>query len=229
MIKALESIEPWEMVPNGKTEPTVFGIGVSDMGPVNSTAEGKQVMHPAYNAWKRLLSRAYCPKFKAKNLTYEGVTVCDEWLTFSNFYRWWQAMYVPGWDLDKDIRVPGNKMYSPEACAFIPRSLNTALVDSGAVRGELPQGVSLNGKGYRARCKDLSHPKRCWVSHTVPTVLEAAVMYANRKREVTERHLSELPKDHVYLTELISGARKIVNRQVLTAVREAKEFDLKTE
>jgi len=214
-------IEPWELVPNGKTRPTVFGVGVVDMGPNYKTIDGKQPIHPAYRSWKDMLGRAYCPKVLARNPAYEGVTVCDEWLTFSNFYRWWQAMYVPGWQPDKDLRVPGNKVYSPETCAYIPHSLNSALNDSGRSRTDLPQGVARNGNGYRAQCSGK------WFSPTVPTVLEAAVLYANRKRKLIERHLSELPKDHVYLTELISGARKIVNRQVLTAVRVAKELDLK--
>lgn len=45
------------------------------------------------------------------------------------------------WQLDKDIAFPGNKVYSPDTCVFVPRSLNSLFK---AKSGELPIGVSFH-------------------------------------------------------------------------------------
>jgi hypothetical protein len=51
--------------------------------------------------------------------------------------------------LDKDVLVPGNKVYSPFTCVFLPRHLNLFMTDSGAARGKWPIGVSW----YKSRGK----------------------------------------------------------------------------
>ena len=49
-----------------------------------------------------------------------------------------------GMSLDKDIIVPGNKVYGPDTCVFVSIQLNSFLVDSCAARGEWPIGVHWN-------------------------------------------------------------------------------------
>ena len=46
-------------------------------------------------------------------------------------------------ELDKDIKVPGNKIYSPERCLFLPKSINLLLNGCAARRGDYPKGVNL--------------------------------------------------------------------------------------
>ena len=48
-------------------------------------------------------------------------SVCEEWKHFSNFKKWFDENYIEGFDIDKDILIKGNKVYSPEACSFVPR------------------------------------------------------------------------------------------------------------
>jgi hypothetical protein len=58
--------------------------------------------------------------------------------------------------LDKDIIVPGSKLYSPETCAFVLKATNNFVTASDASRGDYPIGVYLfkrTGK-YRASCKN---------------------------------------------------------------------------
>ena len=43
--------------------------------------------------------------------------------------------------LDKDLLVPGNKVYSPETCVFVSANLNKLLNNNPAKRGEYPMGV----------------------------------------------------------------------------------------
>lgn len=75
---------------------------------------------------------------------YEGVTVCEDWKYFSNFRAWMEKQNWEGLQLDKDILVENNTIYSPTTCCFVPRDINMLLTDRKAARGEFPVGVSFN-------------------------------------------------------------------------------------
>jgi hypothetical protein len=47
------------------------------------------------------------------------------WKSYEEFRDWHTKNYVPGWDLDKDLLVPGNTEYGPDTCRYVPRSLNS--------------------------------------------------------------------------------------------------------
>jgi hypothetical protein len=67
-----------------------------------------------------------------------------------------------GKHLDKDILLPGNKMYSPDTCIFVSPALNTFLIDCGAAKGKWPIGVCWNkrfGK-FAAQCSNPFTGKR---------------------------------------------------------------------
>lgn len=54
--------------------------------------------------------------------------MCKEWLTFSNFKRWFDENYIEGFAIDKDLlSLPGSKIYSPQTCCFLPRIINNAI------------------------------------------------------------------------------------------------------
>ncbi|MCX2692287.1 hypothetical protein OO256_16150, partial [Pseudomonas sp. DCB_CB] len=50
----------------------------------------------------------------------------------------------------------GDSVYSPDTCAFIPPDLNRFMVDSQAIRGDLPIGVSWHKARQRfvAQCRN---------------------------------------------------------------------------
>ena len=58
--------------------------------------------------------------------------------------------------LDKDLLVEGNKVYSPKTCVFVTRMVNMFTTDRGNDRGELPIGVDWHkGSGrFRSRCRN---------------------------------------------------------------------------
>lgn len=101
---------------------------------------------PAYNAWHRMLTRCYSEKYQRLHPTYQKCEVCEEWLTYSNFKKWFVDNYIEGYQLDKDILVKGNKIYSPDFCTFIPQHINSLLIDRSNDRGKYPLGVNYEPK-----------------------------------------------------------------------------------
>ena len=79
-----------------------------------------------FRDWKNMMRRCYDPEPSHKS--YADVTVCEEWLNFTNFYHWrLEHDYdLDGEDvqLDKDILIPGNRVYGPEGCMIVPASVN---------------------------------------------------------------------------------------------------------
>ena len=55
-------------------------------------------------------------------------------------------------ELDKDILIKGNKIYSPNNCIFVPKIINS-LFSSHDRRDNLPIGVKKQDKGYMARIR----------------------------------------------------------------------------
>lgn len=97
-----------------------------------------------------MLERCYDQKYHQKEPTYIGCSVCGEWKYFSNFKRWFDENYIEGYQLDKDILVKGNKIYSPETCCFVPQEINYLLINRRLHRGTEPLGVDRKGNSYRA-------------------------------------------------------------------------------
>lgn len=115
----------------------IYGKGVKGDGVART--EGKTTR--AYAAWNHMLERCYDPKFLSKKPSYIGCSVCNEWLFFPNFQKWFDNNYVEGWYLDKEILVTKNKIYGPYYCIFAPTLITKMFNDCD--RGEYPTGVAL--------------------------------------------------------------------------------------
>ena len=101
--------------------PSVFNIGYLGYGnysPINSKK--------AYRTWNSMLSRCYDLKsqISPKNTSYVNCFVDENGHNFQNFAKWYEENYIEGFQLDKDILVKGNKIYSPETCCFVPKEVN---------------------------------------------------------------------------------------------------------
>lgn len=84
----------------------------------------------SYYKWKNMVQRCYDKDVHKKyKPEYKDKSVCEEWLNYSNFKIWFDEHYVPcknnQIDLDKDLLVQGNKVYSPETCVFLLHYQNT--------------------------------------------------------------------------------------------------------
>ncbi len=96
----------------------------------------------SYDTWTSMLKRCYSKKVHNGQPSYIGCSVCDEWLYFSNFLKWYDENYIEGNYLDKDILKKGNKIYSPETCCFVPNEINVLFTKRYAKRGKYPIGIS---------------------------------------------------------------------------------------
>lgn len=118
-----------------------------------------------YAAWKGMFRRCYDKNFLSRQPTYEGCTVCEEWYNFQNFAEWYvsQNGAEEGFELDKDLKILGNKEYSPMACSLLPLEINNLFANSKANRGIWPIGVYWNKRdkkfvarlGYKNKYKIL--------------------------------------------------------------------------
>lgn len=121
----------------------VYGFGINDSDyKTEQVINGKRHACLYYKTWSNMLKRCYSDKSKISSPTYIGCSVTDHWYSFADFRLWMEKQDWKGKCLDKDIIIPGNKVYSPEACVFVNRAINGLLTDHGSARGSLPQGVS---------------------------------------------------------------------------------------
>lgn len=105
----------------------ILGVGINDSKYMTCVRIGVgKALCPAYSAWRDMISRVYSKKKHARQPSYQGGSICDEWLTFSNFLSWWKINYFDGYELDKDL-LSNSRSYSPESCIFIPSWLNLFL------------------------------------------------------------------------------------------------------
>ena len=96
--------------------------------------DGKQTK--PYKLWCSMINRVYNEKQLQYEPAYRKCRVCDRWLVYSQFledlpslkgYDIW--LTCDDYELDKDLLQQGKefKVYSPETCMFIPKSVNTRL------------------------------------------------------------------------------------------------------
>lgn len=105
------------------------------------SSRDKRGMSHIYSVWKSMLKRC------KSNKNYLDCIVCEEWQDFQVFADWYTKhdFYGLGYDLDKDILIKGNKIYSPTTCCLIPRVLNQVFKNHVKPRKHmLPLGVSYN-------------------------------------------------------------------------------------
>lgn len=105
--------------------PFVKGVGFYGEGKYKARENNK--MTDAYAAWANMLQRCYCKDFHVRQPTYIDAEVCSEWHNFQVFAEWFYENYPTDgkrYELDKDIKLDGNKIYSPDLCVFVSRAEN---------------------------------------------------------------------------------------------------------
>ena len=102
--------------------PMVFGVGYTGKGIHKSTVGGKSSRE--YTIWRAMLERCYSARKVMQSPTYSSCKVCIEWHNFQNFAGWYKNNIFNGGQIDKDILVSGNKIYSPSTCLIVSAKEN---------------------------------------------------------------------------------------------------------
>ena len=123
----------------------------------NTVSKINNIKKDSYKVWYAMLQRCYKECYDNKP-TYYSCEVCDEWLCYANFEKWYDKNYYQidneVMNLDKDILCRDNKIYSPETCIFVPQSINKLFTKHDRFRGNYLLGVSYDNRTmtYYARC-----------------------------------------------------------------------------
>lgn len=184
---------------------TVNGVGYIGEGEYK-TKKSPQRHTDAYNTWVTLLYRCYCDE---STVYYKESTVCEEWLCYQNFAKWYEnnKYKVKGrLHLDKDILCPGNKIYEPNKCLLVPQRINMLFVNPSNNRN-LPNGIREKSKRYLAKYNN----KELGVYNTIE---EAYKVYSQKKKEE--------------IVKIANEYKSIIPRKVYDALLRY-EFDIKND
>ena len=175
-------------------KPVVFGKGFlgKDFSKVYLRGE------VSYSKWVHMIRRCYDIKSQKSLSTYRDCSVSSLFHNFSYFKDWCEkqkGFSNKGWHLDKDILVKGNKVYSEDACCFVPAEINGLFTLSNKKRGKHPLGVSYHKRdrvftatvGMNGKNKHLGYYK---------TSEEAFQAYKQAK-EAYIKEVAELYKDQI--------------------------------
>lgn len=134
-------------------KPTVIGVGYIGIGNHRAKVGGKNTQ--AYDRWHHMLRRCYCNDYQKKYPTYIGCEVASEWHNFQNFAGWFYENYPRDgehYDLDKDIKIKGNKKYSPSTCIFATKKDNYSEAHAKDFSFISPNGDVVNITNLRQFC-----------------------------------------------------------------------------
>jgi hypothetical protein len=175
----------------------VHGVGRYNKG--KFTTKKNNIVTKEYDVWKNMLRRCYCSKEQEKCPTYKGCYVSDNFKDFQFFAKWCHSQIgfgEKGYQLDKDILIRSNKLYSENTCVFVPSRVNSILLERNADRGEWPIGVYLHKKtGRFAAQVGRGRGKREYLG-VFSTPDEAFLCYKNAKEAIIKQ-LAEEYRDKV--------------------------------
>ena len=125
-----------------RMKPSVHGVGyLGGNLDLKSTHNGK--ICKIYQQWYSMIERCYSEKLQKRKPTYIGCYVSDDFKDYSKWRVWYDDYQYKhdGWQLDKDLLIKGNKIYSETTCVFLPFEINVALTKSTKTRGNYLIGV----------------------------------------------------------------------------------------
>ena len=157
----------------------IYGVGINDSTSwiFSYNPDGKYVPNKDYEIWRGMFARCYSSKKQVRDPSYIGCSVDPRWHKFTEFQKWFGTQDHEGKQLDKDILVVGNKVYSPETCCFVTNDINS-LLRIVMKKDGIPQGIRLKGDKYQARIG--VHGKRVYLG-SFKTVEEAQEVWVVAK------------------------------------------------
>lgn len=172
----------------------LFGVGIDDFtGDLDANDW-------SYNVWEGMLDRCYNENSTRSRATYTDCTVAPCWHRYSDFKVWFEQNSIIDYQLDKDILVPGNRVYSPDTCCFVPSNINMAV----RWRRKTPRsgypGVTMFGGGFQA---EVMHKGSSETGEWRTGAPEAHCDWQRLKADVIDDHLRD------YLREIVPDLRVV--------------------
>ena len=160
----------------------LYGVGINDASYITHRRD-QAVRCPYYRVWSNMMERCYSGSRHLIRPTYIGCKVTDEWASFTVFRDWMKTQDWQGKELDKDIKISGNKVYSPDTCLFVTSQINSLLNNHSLARGDQPIGVTFdkNSNKFRSQCSDNGRQKYLGLFSTPE---EAHQVYIKYKKKV---------------------------------------------
>lgn len=153
---------------NDPYHPSAHGIGYMGEGKYHGSVNNRET--PAYSAWYSMLTRCYSRTFQQKYPTYIGCSVDPTWHNFQNFAEWYENNYPNDgkrYQLDKDILIKGNKIYSPSTCKFVTNQENSEKARARHWEVITPSGNHIKVYNLKKFCREngLTHSAMVLVVH----------------------------------------------------------------
>lgn len=128
------------------------------------------------------------------NESYKDCKISDEWADPGNFTKWYDANYIDGWEIDKDLLGWEDKIYSKETCCFLPPRLNLFMVNlRGVFEGKYKGWYYRERDGvFVATVSDTSN-RKIHLGH-FRTSDDAKIAYVNGKFRVLDSILIDYDK-----------------------------------
>ena len=195
---------------------SLCGVGYLGLGEYKPTINGKHSKE--YNAWNNMIKRCYNEEYRIKlTPSYFNTTMCDEWLNFQNFAKWYSNNYPHHIDdikfsIDKDLKQLGNlnKIYSSDTCIFLPEKINTYIAVKKSNNTSGITGVNFDKSRNKWMCRSRDFSKCINVNlGRFKDIEEAHQAYINFKLEQDEkarqylRDLNYLPEEIIQLVRTV--------------------------
>ena len=102
-------------------------------------------------------------------------------------------------NLDKDILVKNNKIYSPNTCVFVPTNINTLFTKSNKSRGKYPIGVFFHkdANKYEAHCSIFYNGKSKLKHLGLYNTIDDAFKVYKESKEANIKQIADEYKDKI--------------------------------
>ena len=164
----------------------VAGVGYNDgKYPASNTKE--------HSLWRSMLSRCYNERNLKLKPAYRGCSVSENFKNYTYFYEWCNNQIgfgEDGWNLDKDLLIKWNKVYSEDNCVFVPMEINNVIVKADSLRGDLPIGVVFDKSRNKFQARMWANNKPKFLGR-YETPEEAFKVYKLNK----EKHIKKIAEE----------------------------------
>lgn len=160
--------------------PSLCGVGYFGKGEHSGSCK-------KHKCWTNMMLRCYYKTNKIDN----DSSVCESWHDYQVFAKWYEENYVKSFQLDKDLKIYKNKIYSPDTCVFVPNKINSLFPVKISHNKNLAHGVKMRRTRFASQISD----------KTFSTELEAMKEYWNDKYKSVQDVIIDYPQFKVLIND----------------------------